>query len=109
MDAERFDRIARSLARRASRRRLVGGLAALGLGGVLAPASVGAQEPPGLPDGSGATTAANDPSCQGEPVINNRTCPENSCRGTIDCACAQTVSGDKRCVKIAGEMCPERD
>jgi hypothetical protein len=111
MDAQRFDRIAKSLAARASRRRLVGGLAALGAvgGGVLAPERAGAQGGPGLPDGSGVTTEATDPSCTGKPAISNRACVRSQCGGSAACGCIENVKGAKKCANLSMVRCPEQD
>jgi len=93
VDAQRFDRITRSFATRASRRGLVGGLAAL--------LAVGGTAP---------ITAASDATCQGEPAISNRTCPTKSCSGNPFCRCAVTVKGDKTCVETGDLVpCPTRD
>ena len=110
MDAERFDRITKALAAGASRRRLVGGLAALGLGGALAPERAGAQETPLLLDRSGPITQASDPRCKGERALNNVICTANTCARNPDCFCAETVNGEKKCVKIREtQRCPRRD
>ena len=112
MDAERFDRIAKSLAASASRRRLLGGLAALAAvgRGTLGPEDAGAQDVPGLPDGSGPTTQATDPTCKGEPAFNNRICPANRCTANANCFCGESAGGNKRCVKVArDQFCPQRD
>jgi hypothetical protein len=47
--------------------------------------------------------------CQGEPAINNRRCPTNRCGGNPDCNCATTVGGEKTCVNLREERCPNRD
>ena len=112
MDAERFDRIAKSLASGASRRRVVRGLAAglVSLGGAaLGPWRAGAQGAPGLPDGSGPSTQASDPTCRGERGISNETCVANRCTTNRFCFCAETVNGEKRCVNLREEKCPLRD
>ena len=62
-----------------------------------------------LDGATGPATAASDPGCQGEAAINDRRCPENTCRGRVDCACAETTGGDKRCVAVGLERCPNRD
>jgi hypothetical protein len=82
--------------------------AVLGSTGLLAlfPRAAGAQS---IEEETGPTIAVSDPACQGEPAINNRRCPENRCEGDPECACAETVSGDKRCVNLADEQCPRRD
>ncbi|MDQ3695224.1 MAG: hypothetical protein M3464_16575 [Chloroflexota bacterium] len=96
---QNFDRLAKTLAAGATRRRvgraLVGGLAALGV------AALG-REPAG---------AATDRACKGKPAISNNRCPENAqgCTNDPRCFCAITVAGDKRCVNLANEQCPEVD
>ena len=111
MDGERFDRIAKSLAASASRRRLVGGLAALmAVGrGTLGPEDAGAQDVPGLPDGSGPTTQATDPRCKGEKAINNKICPGNRCTSKPGCFCNEDVRGNNRCANLNNARCPTRD
>ena len=110
MDAQRFDRIAKSFAARASRRRLLRGLAALGLGsGVLGPSGVGARRAPGGADGSGATIEATDPTCKGQPAFSNKVCSFNPCGGGGTCNCAESVSGSKKCVILGGFVCPPVD
>ena len=47
--------------------------------------------------------------CEGEPAINNRRCPENTCGACPECQCAVTVSGRKRCLDFSNEMCPATD
>jgi hypothetical protein len=110
MDAERFDRFAKSLATRTSRRRLAGGLAALGVvGSVLGPARTEAQGAYGLLDGSAPTTEASDPTCKGEVALNNRRCRAHQCTSNRNCFCAETVNGDKKCVNLRDVRCPRRD
>ena len=47
---------------------------------------------------------------EGQRAINNRRCPRNACGGAGDrCFCAETVNGNKRCVDLSGEECPNRD
>jgi hypothetical protein len=108
MDAERFDQIAKTFAARFSRRRLVCGLAALGLSsGLLGPSRVGARRAPGGSDGSGATIEGTDPTCRGKPAITNRACPASSCSTVNSCFCAESVSGRKKCVSLIA--CPTVD
>jgi hypothetical protein len=61
----------------------------------------------------GVAGARSDPQCRGEPSFNNRNCRgASTCRGRINqnCACAKTVSGDKRCVQLRNQLpCPGRD
>ena len=57
----------------------------------------------------GPTIQASDPGCQGEPAIDNRRCPGNTCWGRSDCLCTTTVDGDKKCVELLFESCPNRD
>jgi hypothetical protein len=100
MDAERFDRIAKSLAARASRRRLLRGLAAVGLGsGVLGPNGAGARRAPGGADG--VTIEATDKVCKGQPAFSNKLCPVSPCGGDT-CFCGVSVSGHKKCVDLSG-------
>jgi hypothetical protein len=47
--------------------------------------------------------------CAGRPAINNRRCPETSCGSGINCFCATTVGGTKRCVSLENETCPASD
>ena len=111
MDAEHFDRFTKALAALASRRRLVGGLVALGaLGGsVLGSGRAGAQDTPLVLDARGPTTQASDPTCQGEPAFNNRICPPNRC-AAAGSFCGEAADGNKRCVKVARDQyCPRRD
>ena len=110
-EGQLFDELSQGLASGAiSRRRALklAGAAILGSTGLLALFSraAGAQS---ILDQTDPTVAASDPGCQGEPAINNRRCPENHCRGRSDCACAETVSGEKRCVDVIFENCPRRD
>ncbi len=48
--------------------------------------------------------------CSG-PAIDNDRCVANRCGGTRrrPCLCAETVSGNKRCVNLRGESCPNTD
>jgi hypothetical protein len=110
MDAERFDRVAKSLAAMLSRRRLVGGLAAVAAVGStpLGAGRAGAQGIPGLPDGSEVTTQATDPRCRGERAINNVACPRNRCTDSPGCFCTETVRGNKKCVSLRDARCPAR-
>jgi hypothetical protein len=108
MDAERFDRIAKTFAARASRRWLLRGLAALGLGsGLLDPGRAGARRAPGGSAGSEATIAATDPTCAGQAAITNKACPASSCSTVGSCFCAESVSGSKKCVSLI--QCPTVD
>jgi hypothetical protein len=108
MDAERFDRITKALVAGTSRRRVVSGLAALGLGGVLAPAPAGAQLPIEPVDSGGPTAAATDQSCAGKKAFNNKRCEAARCGGN-NCFCGSTVNGDKRCVDAGAVRCPGKD
>jgi hypothetical protein len=110
-EGQLFDELSRELASGAIPRRRalkLAGAAVLGSTGLLAlfPRVAGAQSI--VPDDE-VGVAVSDPACQGEPAINNRRCPENRCEGDPDCACAETVGGDKRCVNLANEECPGRD
>ncbi len=111
MDAERFDRIAKSLVTGMSRRRVVGGLAAVAAVGssLLGAGRAVAQGVPGLPDGSGVTTQATDPRCRREAAINNKACPANRCTDRPGCFCGKTVTGSKECVDLGNQRCPRRD
>ncbi len=47
---------------------------------------------------------------EGQRAINNRRCPTNSCAaGEPGCRCAETVNGNKRCVRFNREDCPSTD
>ncbi len=110
-EGQLFDELSQGIASGAiSRRRALklAGAAILGSTGLLAlfPRAAGAQS---IMDETGPTIAASDPGCRGEPAINNRRCPENRCGGGPECACAETVNGDKRCVNLDEEVCPRRD
>jgi hypothetical protein len=110
-EGQLFDELSQGLASGAiSRRRALklAGAAILGSTGLLAlfPRAAGAQS---IVDQTDPTVAASDPACQGERAINNRRCPNNRCGGDPECACAETVNGDKRCVNIDNEVCPRRD
>ena len=111
-EGQLFDELSQGIASGAiSRRRALklAGAALLGSMGLLAlfPRVAGAQSI--VPDDE-VGVAASDPGCQGEPAINNRRCPEeNRCGGDPECACAETVGGDKRCVNLRIERCPRRD
>jgi hypothetical protein len=63
----------------------------------LFPRAAGAQS---IMDETGPTIARSDCGCRGEPAINNRRCPNNSCGGQFDCLCTETVSGEKKCVEL---------
>jgi len=97
MEDERFDRIARQLAAAPSRRgavRLLAGAAALAGGGLLArvPRPAPAQE-----------VGIADAQCEAGPVLSDRKCRFNQCRGREDCLCAKTTGGEKRCVELLFE------
>ena len=107
-----FDEVAKGLAAGTiSRRRALKltGTALLG-GGLLAifPRVAGAAQS-SIVDETDPTVAASDPGCRGEPAINNRRCPENTCGGNPDCLCVETVHGTKKCVNVRDEECPTRD
>src|SRR5215213_10849719 len=57
----------------------------------------------------GVAGADSDPECQGEPAINNVSCPENVCSENPNCVCARTVGGDKKCVDLGLANCPASD
>jgi hypothetical protein len=106
-----FDELSEGLASGAiSRRRALklAGAAILGSTGLLAlfPRAAGAQT---ILDETGPTIARSDRGCRGELAINNRRCPENFCGGQVDCLCAETVRGDKKCVELGIERCPQQD
>jgi hypothetical protein len=108
MDAQRFDRIARTFAVRASRRWLLRALAALGLGsGVLGPSRAGARRAPGGADGSGTTIEATDPICKDQRAITNKVCPTSPCGN--GCLCAESVHGSKKCAFFGAVQCPTVD
>ena len=108
MDAERFDRIAKTFAARASRRRLMGGLAVLGAGsGVLGPRRAGARRAAGGADGSGVTSEGTDRVCKGHRAASNTRCSAKEC--APGCFCAESVSGHKKCVDFTTFSCPPVD
>jgi hypothetical protein len=99
-----FDELSRELASGTiSRRRALklAGAAILGSTGLLSlfPGAAGAQN---TLDQMGLTAAAvGQGGCaEGEPAINNRECRPNPCGGNRNCLCAETVSGNKRCVNL---------
>ena len=98
-----FDELAKGLASgRISRGRALKlvGAAILG-GGVLTLL-------PGVARGQVEAESTNCP--EDERAINNRRCPTNSCAaGEPGCRCAETVNGNKRCVKFNREDCPSTD
>ena len=104
MDAEGFDRITKALVAGTSRRRVVRGLTALGLGGVLAPAPAGAQVPI-EPVELGQKAAAK--SCESKKAINNKRCRAARCGGN-NCFCGTTVDGGRQCFN-ANITCPAKD
>ena len=109
MDAQGFDRLTRTFASRASRRGLMRGLAAPGAGGVLIPRRAAARRAPGGADVSGPTTEGTDATCQGRRAVNNKSCAANLCVNS-SCACAVSVTGDKKCVNFAKPfVCPAAD
>ena len=111
MDDERFDRIARSLAEGASRRRVVRGLAAgaFAVGAAaLARGRASAQAILDGIDGEAVGPEDVDPTCKNERAINNRTCPFNQCVKRF-CVCAENVNGSNKCVNLRRERCPTRD
>jgi hypothetical protein len=109
MDAQHFDRIVKTVAAPASRRRLLRGLAALGLGsGVLGSASARARRAPGGADGSGVTVERTDAVCKGQPAISNRVCGASACQ-RFGCECAESVTGSKKCVNTSPFVCPSVD
>jgi len=108
MEFERFDRLTRTFAGSASRRGVMRGLAALGVGSVLGPSRAGAQRASGISDQSGPTIEGIDESCKGNHAISNKSCTTNPC--TSDCVCAVSSGGDKKCVRIGGGItCPVAD
>ena len=99
MDAQTFDRLTTTLAARASRRGLLRGLTALGVGSVLlGPAAAGARRAPGGADGNGATIEATDYVCKGKPAFSNKVCTVSTCGG--NCLCGVSVSGARKCVDL---------
>jgi hypothetical protein len=111
-EGQLFDELSQGIASGAiSRRRALklAGAAILGSTGLLAlfPRAAGAQS--SIMDKTGPTIARSDRGCRGEPAINNRRCVDNPCGGQIDCLCAETVRGDKKCVELGIERCPRRD
>ncbi len=106
-----FDEVAKGIASGTiSRRRVLKltGTALLG-SGLLAmfPGVAGAQSI--VPDDEVSVEGHRNPGCQGEAAINNRKCPNNRCGRGHSCFCAQTVSGEKRCVNLKNAVCPNRD
>jgi hypothetical protein len=47
--------------------------------------------------------------CARKRTINNMRCPSTTCGGNINCNCATTVSGEKRCVNLRNAVCPSQD
>jgi len=64
---------------------------------------------PGVAQGQVEVEAAQG--CpEGQRAINNKRCPTNSCAaGQAGCRCAETVNGNKRCVKFQKSDCPNTD
>src|SRR5215212_7892692 len=99
MDAQRFDRITRMFAARASRRGLMRGLAALSVGGMLGPSRAAARRAEAVSDRSGPSIQRTDAICKGKPAMSNQLCPPFTACGTgTDCECVVSVNGDKKCV-----------
>jgi hypothetical protein len=109
VDVQRFDRLTRSFAAPASRRGLMRGLAALGVGSaVLGPSGARARRAPLVADRSGPSSEGTDAICKGKPAISNKSCSFTAC-GT-NCACAVSTSGKKKCVQFSGGItCPIED
>jgi hypothetical protein len=105
-----FDEVSKGLASGAiSRRRALKltGAAILGSTGLLAlfPGVAGAQTIVG--GTQPAVVLAGG--CQDARAINNRRCNPDSCGGNQNCFCAETVSGNRRCVNLRDERCPRQD
>jgi hypothetical protein len=76
----------------------------------LAGAQSTASEPTVASGFEGSPIQASDAGCRAGPAIDNHRCPENQCRGRLDCFCATTAGGDKVCASIGFEkVCPNRD
>ena len=109
MDAQRFDRITRMFAARASRRGLMRGLAALSVGGMLGPSRGAARRAEAVSDRSGPSIERTDAICKGKPAMSNQLCPFTACGTGTDCECVVSVNGDKKCVVTGGVDCPSED
>ena len=97
MDDDRFDRIARALAVAPSRR----GVARL-LAGTVLLAGTGLISRISRPAAAQSLGTA-DAQCEAGPVLSDRRCPFNQCRGRFDCLCAKTTGGERRCVELIFE------
>ena len=53
-----------------------------------------------FPGAAGAQAVGRGGCAEDEPAINNRVCIGNPCGGNPNCLCAETVSGNKRCVNL---------
>ena len=96
MENEHFDQIARSLAAAPSRRgavRLLAGTAIAMGSGLLSR----------VPRAAGAQVTPADAQCEAGPVISNNRCRANQCRGRLDCFCARTTGGERKCVELLFE------
>jgi hypothetical protein len=92
-EGQLFDKLSRGLASGAiSRRR------ALKLAGAAIVGSTGLLSL--LPGAAGAQAVVRGGCAEDEPAINNRVCIHNPCGGNRNCSCAETVSGNKRCVNF---------
>ena len=112
-DSAYLDDLARGVAEGSiSRRRALklAGAAIVGSTGLLSlfPGMAGAQS---SVYGTAVTTAAvGQGGCpEDEPSISNRACEPNPCGGNMNCFCARTVDGNKRCVNLRNARCPRRD
>ncbi len=112
-EGQLFDELSRGLASGTiSRRRALklAGAAILGSTGLLSlfPGVAGAQS---IFYGRTVTAGAvNQGGCaEDEPRISNAACRENPCGDNQNCFCAETVSGNNRCVNLRNARCPRRD
>lgn len=109
-----FDELSRGLASGAiSRRRALklAGAAIVGSTGLLSlfPGVAGAQSVVMYGRTVTAGAIGQGLCAEDEPGVSNRQCRPNQCGGRVNCFCAETVNGTKRCVDLRNARCPERD
>ena len=108
-----FDELSRGLATGGiSRRRALklAGAAILGSTGLLSlfPGVAGAQS--SVYGRTVTSQQIGEGGCaEDEPAISNRRCEPSPCGGNQSCFCAETVSGNRRCVNLRRAVCPRRD
>ncbi len=92
-EGQLFDELSQGIAGGAiSRRRALklAGAAILGSTGLLSL----------FPGAAGAQAVERGGCAEDEPAISNASCRSNPCGGNRNCSCAETVSGNKRCVNF---------